>query len=105
MIHPPLLQRVRLGLGDNAEQALLYGSLVNAYVFMKGEQDVLVMYKEKFNEAMQRLEVLGDGRLKRDSYRDGRAKDRIVMFKIDVSVPKDESLVQVNTTDNRGLNS
>ncbi len=38
-------------LGDNAEQALLYGSLVNAYIFMKGEQDVLAMYKEKFDEA------------------------------------------------------
>jgi hypothetical protein len=61
-------------LGDNAEQALFYGSLVNAYIFMKGEQDVLAMYKEKFDEAMQRLVVLGDGRLKRDSYRDGEPR-------------------------------
>ena len=41
---------------------------------MKGEQDVLAMYKEKFDEAMQRLAVLGDGRLKRDSYRDGEPR-------------------------------
>jgi hypothetical protein len=61
-------------LGDNAEQALLYGSLVNAYIFMKGEQDVLAMYKEKYDEAMSRLLVLGEGRLKRDNYRDGQPR-------------------------------
>ena len=64
-------------LGDNAEQALLYGSLINAYVFMKGEQDVSAMYKEKFDEAMQRLIVLGEGRLKRDDYRDGQPRMEI----------------------------
>ncbi len=61
-------------LGDNAEQALLYGSLVNAYIFMKGEQDVLAMYKDKFDEAISRLLVLGEGRLKRDNYRNGEPR-------------------------------
>jgi len=61
-------------LGDNAEQALLYGSLINAYIFMKGEQDVIAMYKEKYNEAMSKLIVLGEGRLKRDNYRDGQPR-------------------------------
>ena len=41
---------------------------------MKGEQDVLAMYKEKFDEALQRLMVLGEGRLKRDNYRDGQPR-------------------------------
>ena len=61
-------------LGDNAEEALLYGSLINAYVFMKGEADVLSMYQQGFDNAMRRLVVLGEGRLKRDSYRDGEPR-------------------------------
>ena len=61
-------------LGDNAEEVLLYGSLVNAYVYMKGDADVLGMYKSNYDEALRRLVVLGDGRLKRDSYRDGEPR-------------------------------
>jgi len=61
-------------LGDNAEEALLHGSLVNAYIFMKGEADVLAMYQQRFKDAMQRLMVLGEGRLKRDDYRDGQPR-------------------------------
>ena len=61
-------------LGDNAEEALLYGSLVEAYIFMKGEPDVLGMYQQRYTEAMQRLMVLGEGRLKRDDYRDGQPR-------------------------------
>jgi hypothetical protein len=59
---------------DSAEEALLYGSLINAYVFMKGEADVLSMYQQGFDNAMRRLVVLGEGRLKRDSYRDGEPR-------------------------------
>ena len=61
-------------LGDNAEEALLYGSLINAYVFMKGDADVFSMYQQGFDSAMRRLMVLGEGRLKRDSYRDGEPR-------------------------------
>ena len=61
-------------LGDNAEEALLHGSLVNAYIFMKGDADVLAMYQQRFKDAMQRLMVLGEGRLKRDDYRDGQPR-------------------------------
>jgi len=61
-------------LGDNAEEALLYGSLLEAYVFMKGETDVLGMYQQRYSEAMERLMVLGEGRLKRDDYRDGQVR-------------------------------
>ena len=61
-------------LGDNAEEVLLYGSLVNAYVYMKGEADVLGMYQQRYDNALRRLVVLGEGRLKRDSYRDGEPR-------------------------------
>lgn len=61
-------------LGDNAEEALLSGSLINAYIFMKGEADVLAMYQSRFDAALQRLVLLGEGRLKRDSYRDGEPR-------------------------------
>ena len=61
-------------LGDNAEEALLYGSLVEAYIFMKGEADVLGMYQQRYNDALKRVMVLGEGRLKRDDYRDGQPR-------------------------------
>lgn len=61
-------------LGENAEEALLYGSLINAYVFMKGEQDVMQAYIAAYTEAMNRLSILGDGGLKRDSYRNGEPR-------------------------------
>lgn len=61
-------------LGDNAEEALLYGSLINAYIFMKGDADIFAMYQSRFDAAMGRLVLLGEGRLKRDSYRDGEPR-------------------------------
>jgi hypothetical protein len=57
-------------LGTNAPTALLYGSLVEAYVFMKGDADMLATYKGRYDEAMAQLGVV-DVRSKRDSYRDG----------------------------------
>ena len=41
---------------------------------MKGEADVMSMYQQGFDNAMRRLVVLGEGRLKRDSYRDGEPR-------------------------------
>tara|TARA_R100001463_G_scaffold133456_1_gene194877 strand:+ start:814 stop:1470 length:657 start_codon:yes stop_codon:yes gene_type:complete len=64
-------------LGENAEEALLYGALVEAYIFMKGEQDVLSMYQQRYNDALKRVVVLGEGRLKRDDYRDGQTRIEI----------------------------
>lgn len=60
-------------LGDNAETVLLYGSLVEAYVFMKGDGDLMMAYKSQYDEALQRLGVI-DYRSKRDSYRDGEPR-------------------------------
>lgn len=58
-------------LGDNAQQALLYGCLVEAYTFMKGEPDLLNLYNQRFNESLSRLKNYGEGRENEDAYRDG----------------------------------
>ena len=56
-------------LGTNAELALLYGALVEAYTFMKGEQDLLALYNSRFQESLQWLKNLGEGENSRDQYR------------------------------------
>jgi hypothetical protein len=54
-------------LGTNNESALLYGCLVEAYTFMKGEGDMLALYQQRYNEALGRLKVLGEAKSKRDN--------------------------------------
>tara|TARA_R100000664_G_scaffold10461_1_gene17283 strand:+ start:4802 stop:5446 length:645 start_codon:yes stop_codon:yes gene_type:complete len=61
-------------LGDNAELALLYGSLVEAYTFMKGEADLLQLYNARFQESLQWLKNLGEGLQTRDQYRYDRVR-------------------------------
>ena len=56
-------------LGTNAELALLYGALGEAYTFMKGEQDLLGLYNSRFQESLQWLKNLGEGENSRDQYR------------------------------------
>jgi hypothetical protein len=58
-------------IGDNAEQALLYGSLFEAYTYMKGEPEILNLYNQRFAEALTRLKNYGEGRENVDAYRDG----------------------------------
>jgi ribosomal protein S18 len=58
-------------LSENAPQAMLYGSLMAAYIFMKGEQDVIQMYQQQFVEAMSRLKNFGEARENTDAYRAG----------------------------------
>jgi hypothetical protein len=64
-------------LGDNYSPALLYGSLVEAYIFMKGEQDMMTYYETKFKEALAQLNRLGTGLERGDAYRDGQAKIKV----------------------------
>jgi len=64
-------------LGENFDSALLYGSLVEAYTFMKGEQDMMALYDTKYKEAMALLKNLGDGKQRGDTYRDGQVKVRV----------------------------
>jgi len=61
-------------LGTNAELALLYGSLVEAYTFMKGEADILQVYNGRFQEALQWMKNLGEGLQTRDQYRYDRVR-------------------------------
>jgi hypothetical protein len=60
-------------LGDNAETVLLYGTLIEAYTYMKGEADLLVQYTNRYNEALGQLGGISV-RSARDEYRDGRTK-------------------------------
>ena len=58
-------------LSDNAPNALLYGSLVEAYIYMKGEPDMLQMYEKQFTEALTRIKDLAEARENSDAYRRG----------------------------------
>ena len=64
-------------LGDNYDPVLLYGTLIEAYTYMKGEADILQLFVAKYTEAMQQLKRLGDGLQRGDAYRDGQAKVRV----------------------------
>jgi hypothetical protein len=64
-------------LGDNFESVLLYGSLVEAYTFMKGEQDMMAVYDTKYKEALMLLKNLGDGKQRGDTYYDGQVKNKV----------------------------
>lgn len=64
-------------LGDNYSPVLLYGTLVEAYTYMKGEQDMIAMYNSKYMEAMAQLKRLGDGLERGDAYRDGQARVKV----------------------------
>ena len=59
-------------LGDNFDSVLLYGSLVEAYIFMKGEVDIITMYETKYKEALALAQRLGDGLERSDAYRSGQ---------------------------------
>lgn len=61
-------------LGDNCDAVLLYGTLVEAYTFMKGETDMLQLYNTKYAEAMGLAKRLGDGMERQDSYRSGQTR-------------------------------
>lgn len=61
-------------LGDNFSSVLLYGSLLEAYTYMKGEQDVLAEYQKRYDDAMQLLIQLGDGKNRQDAYRSGQVR-------------------------------
>lgn len=61
-------------LGQNFDSALLYGSLLEAYTFMKGEQDVNQNYITRYNESLAMLKQLGEGKNRQDTYRTTQAR-------------------------------
>jgi hypothetical protein len=64
-------------LGNNYSPVLLYGALVEAYTFMKGEADMMTYYEKKYQEAVQQLIRLGAGLERGDTYRDGQYKGKV----------------------------
>jgi len=65
----------RTWLGDNFDSVLLYGSLVEAYTFMKGEVDIITGYNQKYMEALAMAKRLGDGLERSDAYRSGQYRE------------------------------
>jgi hypothetical protein len=61
-------------LGDNFDQVLLYGSLIEAYTFMKGEADVIGQYSKRYDESILLLKQLGEGKDRQDTYRTMQAR-------------------------------
>ena len=59
-------------LGTNADNALLYGALMQAYIFMKGEPDLIQLYQQQFETALGQLKMEGDGYNRTDAYRTGQ---------------------------------
>jgi hypothetical protein len=64
-------------LGDNFDSVLLYGCLVEAYTFMKGEADLVTLYNTKYNEALALAKRLGDGMERQDAYRSGQVRVKV----------------------------
>ena len=58
-------------LSTNAPNAMLYGTLVEAYTFMKGEKDLMDLYNGRFIESLTRIKDLAEARENADSYRRG----------------------------------
>ena len=58
-------------ISTNAPDALLYACLVEAYTFMKGENDLIQLYTARFTEAMSRLKIYGEAQENTDAYREG----------------------------------
>lgn len=59
-------------LSENAELTLLYGALIEAYIYMKGEQDVMSMYDKRYQESLMGLKLLGEAKETTQDYRVGR---------------------------------
>jgi hypothetical protein len=64
-------------LGDNFDTVLLYGTLVEAYTFMKGETDMMQLYDGKYKEALALAKRLGDGLERQDAYRSGQFRQAV----------------------------
>jgi hypothetical protein len=67
----------RTWLGDNFDTVLLYGSLVEAITFMKGEADMVALYDGKYKEALALAKRLGDGLERQDAYRSGQYRQAV----------------------------
>jgi hypothetical protein len=64
-------------LGDNYSPVLLYGSLMEANIFMKGEPGMTAVYEAKYKEALMQAKRLGDALQREDAYRSGQFKQPV----------------------------
>jgi len=64
-------------LGDNFDSVLLYGTLVEAITYMKGESDMVTLYNGKYTEALALAKRLGDGMERQDAYRSGQFRQAV----------------------------
>ena len=64
-------------LGDNFDSVLLYGALIEAYTYMKGETDMVALYDGKYKEALALAKRLGDGLERQDAYRSGQYRQQV----------------------------
>ena len=58
-------------LGNNAPVALLYGCLAEAFKFLKGPAEMLQLYEQSYQRAIQELMIEQQGRHRRDEYMHG----------------------------------
>ena len=76
--YPPSITSEESGgitwLGDNFDSALLYGSILEAYTFLKGDVDIMTQYRQRYEEAMNLLNTLATGKDRGDAYRNGQAR-------------------------------
>jgi len=61
-------------LGTNADTVLLYGSLIEAYTYMKGDADMMQLYQQRYADALSLLKMQAEGRMTGDEYRDGQIR-------------------------------
>lgn len=61
-------------VGNNFDSVLLYGTLLEAYTYMKGEQDIIAGYQKRYDDAMALLKQLGDAKNRQDAYRSGQVR-------------------------------
>jgi hypothetical protein len=74
---PSIVNNSTSWLGDNFETVLLYGSLREAYTYLKGEQDMMTYYEQKYQESLGLLKRLGDGLDRQDAYRSGQVRSPV----------------------------
>lgn len=64
-------------LGDNFDSVLLNACLLEAITFMKGEQDMVALYNERYVQSIALLKNLGDGKDRQDAYRSGQVRIKV----------------------------
>jgi len=68
----------RTWLGDNFDSVLLYGTMCEALVYMKGEADMIKVYQDRYSQAVALYKNLADGKQRGDAYRDGQIRTAVL---------------------------